>query len=278
MTTIQILCDNNIEGVDFLGEHGFAALVHHASGIYLFDTGQGRTLPHNAGQRGVRLEDLAAVLLSHGHYDHTGGLGWVLEQTGPITVHAHPEVFALHLALSADDPSQAPRFVGCPQTREELEAAGARFVFHAQTTEIAAGLWFICGYERKAVQTPTDGKLVLVEDEGPVPDPIAEDASLLLETASGYVLLLGCAHGGVLNILDHVRDRFGITHLRAVLGGTHMMFLPPDRVQGVIDAFEAFEVALVGVSHCTGSEAAMRLAQHFGGRFRQAAAGSVFQF
>jgi 7,8-dihydropterin-6-yl-methyl-4-(beta-D-ribofuranosyl)aminobenzene 5'-phosphate synthase len=278
MTTIRILCDNNIAGVNFLGEHGFAALVHHASGTYLFDTGQGHTLAHNVKSGGVRLPDVGAVVLSHGHYDHTGGLVWALSQTGPVAVHAHPEVFAPHLALDKDDPAKPPRFVGCPRSRAELEAAGAQFVFHTHTTEIDPGAWFVTGYERRADQTPADGKLILEGPDGPQADPIADDASLLLETVAGPVLLLGCAHGGVLNILDHVRDHFRITRLNAILGGTHLMFFSPDQVSRVIEAFEAFEVALVGVSHCTGSEAGMQLAQHFGGRFRRASAGSVFRF
>ncbi|MBL0713626.1 MAG: MBL fold metallo-hydrolase [Desulfosarcina sp.] len=278
MTSIQILCDNNIDRTDFLGEHGFAALVTHNARAYLFDTGQGHTLPHNVQCGGIRMKDIKAVLLSHGQYDHTGGLAWVLEQTGPVPIHAHPSLFSPHLAQRADDPSTAPRYIGCPRTREELEAAGGRFVFHAHTSEIATGLWFISGYERNPDQTPADGQLVLPGPAGPVPDPIAEDASLLLDTEAGPVLLLGCAHGGLLNILDHIRDRLGIDRLHAVLGGTHLMFFTPAQVRAVIDAFERFEVAVVGVSHCTGSDAAMVLARHFGDRFHRAAAGCVFRF
>lgn len=278
MTTIQILCDNSIEGIDFLGEHGFAAAVACDAGHYLFDTGQGQTLPHNAHQSGLQFDALDAVFLSHGHYDHTGGLRWVLEQTGPIDVHAHPDVFSPHLALHADDPAKPPRNVGCPQSKEALEALGGRFVFHSTTAEIAPGLWFISGYDRHPAQSPADGKLVRPGETGPVPDPIAEDASLLVPTASGPVLLLGCAHGGVLNILDHIRKHLGTKRLQAVLGGTHLMFFTPDHVQTVIEALERFEVALVGVSHCTGDEAARQLAHHFGKRFQRAAAGSVFRF
>ena len=274
MTTIQILCDNNIEGVDFLGEHGFAAHVIHPTGKLLFDTGQGHTLAHNQKTSGVCLTNIGAVVLSHGHYDHTGGLAWVLEQTGPIAVHAHPAMFSRHLARAAG----ATRFVGCPLKREELEAAGARFSFHTETNEIASGVWFITGYDRRADQTPEDSKLLLDDADGPVPDPMADDASLLLQTASGPVLLLGCAHGGVLNILDHVRAHLGIQRLHAVLGGTHLMFFAPAQVGMVIEAFEALDVGLVGVSHCTGDKAAIQLAQHFGGRYRRAAAGSTFRF
>ncbi len=274
MTTIRILCDNNIEGVDFLGEHGFAAHVAHPAGELLFDTGQGHTLPHNLKASGACLTTVGAVVLSHGHYDHTGGLAWVLEQTGPITVHAHPAVFDRHLVQDAG----VTRYVGCPRTREELETAGARFVFHERTVAIAPGVWFICGYFRRRSQTPADGRLVRETSDERIPDPMADDANLLLITASGPVLLLGCAHGGVLNILDHVRTRLGIDRLHAVLGGTHLMFLTPEQVRSVITALEAFDVALVGVSHCTGDAAAMQLARHFGKRYRRAAAGSCFRF
>ncbi len=275
---IQIMCDNHIAGIDFLGEHGFAALVDGDAGPYLFDTGQGLTLPHNYRLSGRRPADLEAVILSHGHYDHTGGLAWVLEQTGPIDIHAHPAVFTPHLARIASDSSKPPRPVGCPRTQAELESAGGRFVFHAATAQIAAGLWFISGYARQAGQTPKDGKLVLASGDGLIPDPISEDASLLLETPSGPVLLLGCAHGGVLNILDHIRARLGISRLHAVLGGTHLRFSAPVQVDAVIAALERFAVALVGVSHCTGEQATMQLAQHFGKRFQRAAAGRLFQF
>lgn len=277
-TTIQILCDNNIGRMDFLGEHGFAAHVTRDSGTYLFDTGQGMTLPHNVRQGGLRLDDLDAVILSHGHYDHTGGLFWVLEQTGPIDIHAHPDVFTPHLARIESDSAPSLRPVGCPRTQADLESAGGRFVFHAATAQIAPGLWFISGYERQLAQTPDDGKLVLAGADGPIPDPIAEDASLLLETPSGPVLLLGCAHGGVLNILDHIRKHLGVRRLHAVLGGTHLMFFSSAQVGAVIEALERFEVALVGVSHCTGDQAAMQLAQHFGRQFQRAAAGSILQF
>ena len=80
MTTVRILCDNNIGRLDFLGEHGFAALIEGKQGRFLFDTGQGLTLPHNLKAAGLELRDLQAVVLSHGHYDHTGGLPCVLQQ------------------------------------------------------------------------------------------------------------------------------------------------------------------------------------------------------
>lgn len=278
MSTVQILCDNNIGRIDFLGEHGFAALIEHDGKTYLFDTGQGHTLPHNVKAGGFPLAGIEAILLSHGHFDHTGGLPWVLGQTGPKNIIAHPAVFAQHMARISPDPAVAPMYIGAPKTQGAFEADGASFTFIETTEEIAPGFHFITGYARNPEQTPGDTQLVLAEGEGHIPDPIAEDANLLLETPSGPVLVLGCAHGGVLNIMDHVREKFGITRLHAVLGGTHLMFYAPEQIQAAIDTFEAFEVKLVGVSHCTGTQAGMVLAQHFGDRFQQAAAGSRFEF
>ncbi|MCB2169725.1 MAG: MBL fold metallo-hydrolase [Deltaproteobacteria bacterium] len=278
MTTVQILCDNNIGRMDFLGEHGFAALIEHDDKTYLFDTGQGHTLPHNVKSGGFKLGDIEAILLSHGHFDHTGGLPWVLEQTGAKKIIAHPAVFAKHMARLSPDPAVAPLYIGPPQTQEAFEAAGAIFDFREETGAVAPGFHFITGYARQPEQTPGDRQLVLPQGEDHVPDPIAEDANLLLETPSGPVLVLGCAHGGVLNILDHVKATFGISRLHAILGGTHLMFYAPEQIRAAIEAFEAFDVKVVGVSHCTGPQAAMTLAQHFGDRFQQAAAGSQFVF
>jgi len=147
-----------------------------------------------------------------------------------------------------------------------------------RSIEVVPGVWFVVGIEREPDFVPSDPRLVLPEGGSFQPDPLDDDASLLIETDEDPVLVLGCAHGGVVNILDHVKKQMGVNKLKAILGGTHLMFVGSEDMPGIIQKFEEFSVELLGVSHCTGMKATLELAKHFGGRFELASAGSVFRF
>ena len=146
------------------------------------------------------------------------------------------------------------------------------------TKEIYSGIRFLTEIDRIAAQLPTDPHLVIPKGNKFVPDPMEDDASLLLEIDGSPILLLGCAHAGVLNILDHVKHKMGIHKLSAILGGTHLMFSDTDNIQKFMDRLEEFSVDMIGVSHCTGFKAAVELANHFENRFVIGSAGRVFTF
>ena len=276
--TITILCDNSISGSGFIGEHGFSALIERKREKYLFDTGPGMSLPINLKALDKDLHGLKKLFLSHGHYDHTGGLKWVIEQTGNIEVVAHPAVFSRHMHFDPRKPLDSHRYIGCPFTRKELEDLGARFTFLDYAQETDPGIWFLSGIDRDPEKVPEDARLVLPQGDDLVPDPLIDDASLLLETDTSPVLMLGCAHTGILNILDYVQHTMHIPRLRAILGGTHLMFHGPEVLNQAIKRFEDFAIDLIAVSHCTGMRAAIQLANHFGDRFKLASAGTAFNF
>ncbi|MBW1781005.1 MAG: MBL fold metallo-hydrolase [Deltaproteobacteria bacterium] len=277
-TRITIVCDNTISRSGFVGEHGFSCLIERGDAKYLFDTGPGMSLPINLKTLKMDLKGLERVFISHGHYDHTGGLLWAMQQAGGTEIVAHPDVFCRHMVSDSRDTDTPPRYIGCPATQDELEHAGAAFTFMDHTREVSPGIWFLTGIDRDPEKVPNDNRLVLHQGNGLVPDPMEDDASLLVETDGRPVLILGCAHSGVLNILDHVRLRMGISTLRAILGGTHLMFYGPEDLPRVIEEFERFSIDLVGVSHCTGFQVAVALSKHFGDRFAAASAGKVFRF
>ncbi len=273
-TQVTVLCENSVDEPGLIGEHGFCSFIERAKEKFLFDTGPGISLPHNVKALNKDVQGLKCIMLSHGHRDHTGGLEWAVTQVQGVEIVSHPGIFAEHLAADPKNPDAAPRRVGCPFDRGRLEEKGARFHFVSQTTEVSPGLWFVTNIERNPDQQPHDPRLLADEGGRLVPDPITDDASLLLERQGPPVLLLGCAHAGLLNILDHLERELGIKKLYAVLGGTHLKFFGPEYIPRVIDRLEAFSVEIVGVSHCTGWKAEMELAQHFGDRFRPASVGS----
>ena len=277
-THVTVLCENSVGEIGLIGEHGFSSFIERADEKFLFDTGPGMSLPHNVKALMKGLPGVSEIMLSHGHRDHTGGLKWAVEQVPGVEIVAHPDIFIEHMAANPKKPDEQPRRVGCAFDQESLEQLGARFRFVSLTTELRPGLWFVTGIKRKPDQQPHDPRLVTPEGERLISDPMTDDASLLFERQGPPVLLLGCAHAGVMNILDHLEQEMGINKLYAVLGGTHLKFFSPEYIPRVIDRLEAFSVELVGVSHCTGWKAQVELAKHFGDRFVPASVGSSFVF
>jgi 7,8-dihydropterin-6-yl-methyl-4-(beta-D-ribofuranosyl)aminobenzene 5'-phosphate synthase len=127
-------------------------------------------------------------------------------------------------------------------------------------------------------ETVSDKGLVRRESGKWAQDMIEDDASLVIGTRKGPVVLFGCAHAGIGNILGHIRGKLGIETVHAIIGGTHLGFRPKSAVRQAIELFEQFEVNVVGTAHCTGEGPNRALKEHFGERFRNAWAGTVFEF
>ena len=275
-TRITILVDNDVEpGFNLRPEHGFAALVERGSERILFDTGQGPALEHNARALGITLSSLSTVILSHGHYDHTGGLFYVVKQNPGIRVVAHPAVFSPH--LKSTDSETMFKSIGIPYTRETLESSQAVFRLTPDLDQVSSGVWFT-GMVPRVFPSTADARLKTKDSDKACADPLEDDCSLVLETASGPVVLLGCAHAGVRNILEHVRVRLGIGKVHAVIGGTHLGLSDPSETPPAIEAFEQAGVQVLAPTHCTGAGPKALLKAHFGDRYRAAGAGTVFAF
>jgi 7,8-dihydropterin-6-yl-methyl-4-(beta-D-ribofuranosyl)aminobenzene 5'-phosphate synthase len=144
---LTVLCENSVgKSVHAIGEHGFSCLIETETGSYLFDTGQGLGLLHNADLLNISLDELQGVILSHGHFDHTGGLQHLLSRTGTLPVYAHPELFRERFWVGKFE----QRANGIPFSREQLESAGACFDLSTAFREIAPGLWLTGEIPRKS--------------------------------------------------------------------------------------------------------------------------------
>ena len=190
-----------------------------------------------------------------------------------IRVIAHPQLFDRHLACENGD----TRYIGIPDTLEALKNLGANFFFVREPYELIQGVWF-SGEISRLIDLEGDKRLCFEKGDGFFQDNVIDDVSLIVYSPSGPILLLGCSHSGVKNILEHVRRVFQIDRIYSVIGGTHLGFLDKKQTLEAIDAFESFGVKCVASAHCTGDEPNQILKNHFGSRFFHAGAGAVLIF
>lgn len=275
---ITILCENLVGGLIGLGEHGFSALIETDQGNYLFDTGGGRTIVANAFSLGKDLRTIKKIFLSHGHYDHTGGLVEVLRLKGKVDVHAHPYIFLDRLAIIKEKDKEIKRFVGLPYKKNFLELLGANFILNTEFTEVAEGIYLTGEVPRHTPFEKQDPRL-FSEINGKIgPDLFADDQSLIIDTERGLVLILGCAHAGMINIINHVIGKIKKDKIWAIIGGTHLGFLTPEQLSESIQSLKKMKVELIGVSHCTGIRPVSKLMQEFGDRFFYGGVGTAIEF
>lgn len=273
---LTILCENAVsKPYRLLGEHGFSCYLEIPQGNYLFDTGQGRTLMSNAQALGKDLSSIKALLISHGHYDHTGGIPHVLEECHGLDVYGHPDIFTNRYSESQGQ----RRHVGILHRREYLEALGARFHLHRDWLEISPGIFLTGEVPRCNDFEKGDPKLLAVTPTGEVlqPDPLADDQSMVLTSPKGLILVLGCAHAGLVNIIEYVTKKFSGEKIHAVLGGTHLGFAGDHQFEETLKVLDRLEIDKIGVSHCTGLAKAAQLSAHFGQRFFFGNVGTVLE-
>jgi 7,8-dihydropterin-6-yl-methyl-4-(beta-D-ribofuranosyl)aminobenzene 5'-phosphate synthase len=276
-TRITILCENLVGHLVGSGEHGFSAFIEMDKGNYLFDTGSGSSIVPNSLILNKDLKSIRKIFLSHGHYDHTGGLSEVLKLKGKVDVHAHPHVFSDRIAVFKEEDREIKRFIGIRYKKRYLESLGANFVFNTDFTEVEKGLFLTGEVPRQTNFEKADPRLFSEMDGAMTNDLFLDDQSLILDTDKGIVLILGCAHAGLINIIHHVTNRTGKEKFFAILGGTHLDFLTPEQLEESIKSLKRMEIGKIGVSHCTGMRAAFRLQQEFGDRFFYGCVGSVLE-
>jgi len=272
---ITILSENSVLAPEkLIGEHGFSALVERGKEKVLFDTGQGFALTHNADALGIDLADIKKVVLSHGHKDHTGGLVRFLESGGPKDVYAHPGIFVSRYRELNDS---AKLQIGIPFTRSHLEDLGARLHLEEGPQEVAGGFYTTGVVERETPFEKGDTALFLSPEDGGGSDIHIDDLSLVVEGDDGIVVLLGCAHAGMVNILRHVQKMFPEREIKSVLGGTHLGFSSEEQMAGTIEALADMGIEKVGASHCTGLVGAARLMEALGDGFFFAGVGTILE-
>ena len=255
---ITLVCENTATGAGLLGEHGLSWWIEAGGRRVLFDTGQGLSILHNAQRLGVDLSTTDAIVLSHGHYDHVGGLPAVLEQARDCPVWLHPA--ALDKKYSRGKDGRARR-ISCPLLDEEkLASIAPRLRWLTEPTEIVPGV-FATGPVPRRTGFEDRGGDFFRDEAMQVVDPLVDDVALAIPALAGTVVVLGCAHAGVVNTLDQVAPWLG--PVAVVMGGMHLLHADRPRLQATAEAIHRHGVRSLGPNHCTGEKALAFLRQEF---------------
>jgi 7,8-dihydropterin-6-yl-methyl-4-(beta-D-ribofuranosyl)aminobenzene 5'-phosphate synthase len=267
---ITAIVENTAGKFDLLGEWGLSLWIEADGHRILYDTGQGQTLVDNARLLGIDLSNADALVLSHGHSDHSGGIAALIGNGFHGKVFANPAAFAKKYQR---EKNSGVRLKGMPAESVEALQHEAEFIDSSATTQIAPGV-IVTGTIPRRTEFEDTGGAFFLDEACTQPDLLIDDQALLIETAAGWVVITGCGHSGAVNILNYAAQLTGSRRIFAFLGGMHLLTASAERIGATAQAFRDFEVRVIAPCHCTGFAATGFLQAELGASVVELRAGS----
>ena len=260
-------------------KHGLSYFIKAKIGDHevtlLMDTGPSpEVLLYNSDKIGINLDDVDVIVLSHGHYDHTGGLYEALKQMKKrVPVVGHPTVFEPKLSMMPH-----LRLIGAPVTSSDIEAVNGVPVFASDPVKIADGIT-TTGEVPRTSDFETVRGFWTVHDQRLIEDKMVDDQSLIIDVEDkGLVVVAGCAHAGIINTIKHAQKITGNSKLHAVLGGFHLISADDNRIQATVTELKKLDPKFIGPCHCTGKKAIKKIAEALGDRYHPLHSGDSIEF
>jgi len=278
---VTILINNYTSGGKLRAEHGYSlALEGRAEQgeerSILFDTGQSwDILSWNAELLGLDIAAVDTIVLSHGHYDHTGALREVLERVSDRTVlYAHPETFFTKYNENRDN-----KIISSPVSREELGASKVRLVEETGAQEIAPRLWTTGQIARgHAIEEEAHRWMGVERDGRHVHDELPDDQSLIIRgEKGGFYLICGCCHSGLINTLEHAVRMTGERKVLGIIGGLHTIGASEERLQHTVAGLRSFDPGFIAPLHCAGVKETAVLYRELGEKVRFLSVGDSLE-
>ena len=270
---VMFLVENSTPAPGYIGEYGFSALIKVEDKKFHFDTGLGDALLKNAALAGINLSEIEDLIISHGHFDHTGAVIPFLE-TGKKKVYAHSNAFVPRYAVAGE----YKREIGIPFPVGEIEAHQSEMIFTDTFTEIYPGVFLTGAIPRITGYEDVGGNFFAEVENQLIPDLLEDDMAMVINHPQGLIIIDGCAHAGVVNTIEYARRQTGQSKVLAFIGGTHLMSASEERMIKTIEALREADVQTIVPCHCTGFNAAAELRNQLGQRVIKGETGSYFQF
>ncbi|AQQ10001.1 metallo-beta-lactamase/flavodoxin domain-containing protein [Sedimentisphaera cyanobacteriorum] len=266
---ITILVDNNsAEGLG--SEHGLSMFLEAGGSKVLFDAGQTELLAENADNLGVDLSSIDYIVLSHGHYDHTGGLGYVLKRAEKAKLYCHEGLLKARYSLKTLGAHSVAVQEEIKKAIENLPTE--RKIWYEQPLTIPGGINLTGTVPRITAFEDTGGNFFL-DREGRYIDELEDDISLWAETPRGLVIVLGCCHSGIVNTIRRIQDISEKTKIDTVVGGMHLVHAGQERLRGTVEDLSQMDIKCLVPCHCTGDYAAEYLKNNLNCEVQQGFAG-----
>ncbi len=248
-----------------IGEWGFSAVVEVDGHRILFDTGAGsQTVLRNAEAAGVDLSSVTELVLSHHHDDHVGGLLALRRSVASKTPQALAKV---HVARGMFEPrrfgTKTREVNDMIEIRPAYERTGGQFVVHDQAEAIAPGVWVTGPVPRRHPEHNWSGSRTLRSAEGWVEDRLPESQALVIDSEDGLVVLSGCGHAGIVNIVAHAQASIRAAAVQ-VIGGFHLHRATAGEQEWTMQQLQRLGLTALYGAHCTGSKAVREAARHIG--------------
>lgn len=269
---ITTLMENTAPKDCLASEHGLSLLIEGNGRRILYDTGSSPMFLKNAKALGVELTGLDALVLSHGHYDHTGGVtALLLGSNRPGTIYLGPNFFGARYSKKKDGLLE----IGPAVEQEDLDASGIPCVeVGSEPMRLGDGIWVLSGFvPRDEMERPSPA--MLRPGKGGLEiDPFGDEVVMVLEGEEGLTLISGCAHVGILSMCTRVEELFG-RPVTTFLGGTHLMTANDDRIRHTCDCLKRRGMIRLGACHCSGEKASVYFEANFPGFFRNNVGSAV---
>jgi 7,8-dihydropterin-6-yl-methyl-4-(beta-D-ribofuranosyl)aminobenzene 5'-phosphate synthase len=268
---VKIVIENMVYKQGYFSEHGLSILINEAGKKILFDTGQSKNVINNLEQLGENVEDIDYIVLSHGHYDHTGGLKYVLEKNNKAKVILKKEALEYKVSTSTG----VARDISFP-IRETYMDYENEFIFIEGEYKITDNIKIV-GQIEKNFEFEDDEKRLFIQKEELVKDPFLDELFMTIVKDKKINLFTGCAHSGILNILQTAAKRNDNADFGIILGGTHLKGKSDIRIINTLKELEKYKFDKLYVCHCTGIEEYVYLKSKFGERSEYAHTAKIIK-